>query len=116
MILFYYKVECRWVMELALLRYRNNASRSVQNGGCCDDSPDVNGCSDECNNFFTFCLQNYGAVGLDSCIYGRYDTGALGGNNIVFRRGNISSGVPNPLVFNGNEWPNKVMTFRSSVV
>ena len=54
-----------------------------------------------------FCLRR---TGSPFCIYGRYQTGLVAANDDSLTFGDTigSNNIPNPLIFNGTEWPNNV--------
>ena len=88
------------------MSYNNPTSKRIYNGtGHCCDNPGSNNCNDECDNDFTFCLRRSGD---SECTYGRYDTGLVAMDDDTLTFGNNTIGentVPNPLIFNGTEWP-----------
>ena len=56
-------------------------------------------CTNKCDNDFTFCLRR----SSDSeCTYDKHETGLIAFDTLTF--GN-TIGAPNPLIFNGTEWP-----------
>ena len=61
-------------------------------------------CKDKCDNDFTFCLRRSGD---SECTYGRHETGLVAVNDDTLTFGNTigENNVPNPLIFNGTEWP-----------
>ena len=114
-------VQCcnsRWISEVGLISYRNAESKALANintaDQCCDPPPTAGACRNECDTYFTFCLQSVSERGLGSCMYGRYETTEVGGDELSFRRGRgatlDSTATPNPLVFTGDQWPNDVST------
>ena len=110
------RVGARWVMEVEVLSYQNPDSVAAGNWGnlfCCDeDLDDTDGeCSNPCDVYMFFCLQNFPARdNLLYCTYGSYTTEVVGsGTNITFDVGpNLGQGVPNPLAFYGTDWLNDV--------
>ena len=78
---------------------------------CCDSDSLIDGiCTKQCDNYFLICLQDLGETDADLCPYGEYETDVLGGDDLVFEIGEeLSPGVPNPLVFHGQQWPENVM-------
>lgn len=87
-------------------------SKAIENfsqNGCCDGPIKGEDCTNECDNFFTFCLQKLAETGIKSCSYGHYTTNEVGGDNLSFEIGTtIDNTTPNPLVFTGNDWPDNV--------
>lgn len=75
------------------------------NGECCDSSF-FGVCLDDCEYYFIFCKRPHGYdTSSEECPGGRYQTGDLGGNSVIFESP-IDSGVPNPLAFTGmTRWP-----------
>ena len=104
------------MMEIEVLSYQNPKGFAAGNWGdlfCCDeDLSDADGaCSNPCDVYMFFCLQNIVARdNLLYCTYGSYTTEVLGSeSNITFKSGeNLGQGVPNPLIFYGTDWVNDV--------
>lgn len=96
--------------------YRNAESKSLTNSfnddQCCDPPMnDAGQCTDECDNYFNFCLQRLNEIGLESCLYGLYETTEIGGDDLTFEPGTpLDPSTPNPLVFHGEQWPDNVIT------
>ena len=69
-------------------------------------------CSNKCDNEFEFCLLR---PGDSECTYGSYLTGVVAFNNDSLTFGDTigSNNIPNPLIFNGTQWPNNVSIFQS---
>ena len=106
------QAECRWTLEVRLHHYSNPTSQR-SDGTCCDTGGSSN-CSNPCDNVFHFCLRPNGS---SPCSYGRYDTDLVaGGDNLTFTNG--TSAVPNPLLFNGIQWPTNVskLVFKSNKI
>ena len=92
------------MLEIELLSYNNpNSTRS--NGQCCDGMmrDNTGSCKDKCDNDFIFCLRG----SSDSvCTYGSYETGLVAmDDTLIFGNTIGENTVPNPLIFNGTEWP-----------
>ena len=83
--------------------YQNSRNRD-SNGECCDIGFFT---CDECDNQFVFCLRESSTSNdgnPDNCPLGRYSTEKIGGDSFTFGSP-IANGVPNPMTFNGTEWP-----------
>lgn len=100
--------------------YRNEESKAIGSqykGLCCDlPSPLERECSNECDNYFVFCLQATSEIGMGSCEYGQNTTDVIpGGDDLTFQKGTTLDGsVPNPLVFSNDQWPHNVSTYIAS--
>ena len=86
---------------------------------CCDgdgnSTDDV--CMNECETFFNFCMQPFGTVMQSVCPFGRYTTDVILGDDIMFQPNvELSPGIPNPMIFNGIEWPTVSAMYTSSVI
>lgn len=96
--------------ELQLLRYQNPSHRLAASERCCDSDLGLIHCRDHCDNTFWLCLSH---PGQDDCSFGQLSTGAVYVSDpnlsdiITFSSGGsyIASGVQNPLVFTGRDWP-----------
>ena len=105
------QVESRWILQVGVHHYNNQASIAADNGfNCCDlDGISDGQCTNECDNYFIFCLQSVDTLNDNICPYGEYTTGIVGGDELDFTIGQeLSTGVPNPLIFHGNMWPTNV--------
>lgn len=115
-------VEARWMMEAQVLSYQNPTGFAAGNWGklfCCDqDHNTADGvCSNPCDSYMFFCLQRVlQGSSLLYCTYGSYTTEVVGSEaSITFAVGkNLSQGVPNPLVFYGDNWINDVSIYYRS--
>lgn len=101
---------CRWTLEIQLYSYVNPTSKT-RFGSCCDTDENLfdNVCTNPCDNLFTFCLRP--TPSSAGCQYGLYRTGTVpGGDTLTFTLNNVigENSVPNPLTFNGAQWPDNV--------
>ena len=91
------------------MHYENPTHR-LMTDRCCDSNIGLIQCIDHCDNILDFCLSY---PGQKDCSLGQLDTGTLFvadsslSDDITFATGGnfIASGVQNPLVFTGYEWP-----------
>ena len=93
-------IEADYVLEVRAHTYQNSRNRDSSGSPC-----DV--VFSECENQFVFCLRESSTSNdgnPNNCPLGRYSTGEIGGDSFTFSSP-IANGVPNPMTFNGNEWP-----------
>ena len=99
-------VQASYTFSVRAIRYSNPSHRSDDRGYC--DTIFHR----ECENKFKFCLRPFGtSLGSNenNCPLGSYPrnrhTEVIGGDVFDFGASQIANGVPNPMVFTGNEWP-----------
>lgn len=99
-------VKADYLLKIHILSYASTPHRKYD-GFCCGGQ-DATGCTEHCNNMFTFCVRPTGFDReSDTCPTGRrMVTGPISNDNMEFESGReLSVGVSNPLVFTGERWP-----------
>ena len=98
-----------YTLEIRAHTYQNSGHGDSK-GVCCESLLSPPACVLECDNIFVFCLRNAGSARDDNpfnCPLGSLNTSAdvPGGDEITFGSDNITTGVPNPMIFRGDVWP-----------
>ena len=103
-------MEAKYVLEIRAHTYLNKGHGDSE-GLCCESIVSTPpSCAFDCDNIFVFCLRSAGTARDDNpqnCPLGRFDTveDVPGGDTITFSSVNITSEVPNPMIFIGDVWP-----------
>ncbi len=109
-------LQADYILKVHVLSYASTTHSKVD-GLCCDRPNESGMCYQHCDNNFTFCLRPNGLDSSDtSCPMGTYKTGNISSDMMEFEDGvDLDEGVPNPLIFTGENWPVSLLILNSQL-